>query len=476
MGEAIRAASPWMILPFGSLLAVMAFAPVRWPDWWAKHYAKACGFFGAITLAYYIFGLRDYARVAHMAHEYATFIILIGSLFVVAGGIHIDVNSEATPIANTGFLLLGALLANLLGTTGASVLLVRPWLRMNRDRVGTHHVVFFIFLVSNVGGCLTPIGDPPLFLGYLQGVPFWWVAENCWPMWAVAVGFLLALFYVVDARHSRRNPATTDVRQAGGARAWKMTGLGNMVFLAVILGAVFIRRPDFLSEGVMIAAAVGSYLTTGKQIHSANRFDWHPLQEVGVLFAAIFATMPPALDWLQVNAHRLSSPSPGLFYWGSGLLSSVLDNAPTYLGFLSAAFGRFAEPETVEQVRQLVQNHGGTAAALAGAHADEIRRAFEWLQSHYAALLAGGKITTEQIKMALLLANKNSSRSLLAISLGAVFFGANTYLGNGPNFMVRAIAEHEHVRTPSFLGFAAKYTLPCMIPMLLLVWWLFLRR
>ncbi len=180
------------MLPFGVLLALIALAPLLCPAWWLKHYPKvACGL-AAVTLAYYFFGLHAAARVWHTAHEYVSFIALIGSLYIVAGGIHIHVKAEATPFANVLFLLIGAILANILGTTGASMLLIRPWLRMNQYRITAHHVVFFIFIVSNVGGCLTPIGDPPLFLGYLAGIPFWWVAEHCYPIWAVGVGILLA--------------------------------------------------------------------------------------------------------------------------------------------------------------------------------------------------------------------------------------------------------------------------------------------
>src|SRR2546428_6003904 len=197
---------PWMILPFGFLLATIALGPLLFADWWHRHYPKVAYVLGAVTLAYYLFGLQAYARVWHMAIEYFSFIVLIGSLFVVSGGIHINVKGEATPLVNVVFLLVGAVIANLLGTTGASMLLIRPWLRMNKYRITAHHVVFFIFIISNVGGCLTPIGDPPLFLGYLNGIPFWWVAEHCWPMWTVAVVVLLAIFYVIDRRNYLRAP------------------------------------------------------------------------------------------------------------------------------------------------------------------------------------------------------------------------------------------------------------------------------
>ncbi|MCL5095938.1 MAG: sodium:proton antiporter, partial [Candidatus Omnitrophica bacterium] len=197
---------PWMILPFGILLAAIAFLPLFAAAWWGRHYPKVAVSLGIITLAYYLLGLNAFSRVQETAHEYFSFIVLIGSLFVISGGIHIRVKGEATPRQNTIFLLVGAVVANVLGTTGASILMIRPWLRMNKYRVTAHHVVFFIFVVSNVGGCLTPIGDPPLYLGYLRGIPFWWVAEYCWPIWALAVGLLLAVFYVIDHRNYQRAP------------------------------------------------------------------------------------------------------------------------------------------------------------------------------------------------------------------------------------------------------------------------------
>jgi Na+/H+ antiporter NhaD/arsenite permease-like protein len=421
MVENVIAPNPWMILPFVLLLGAIALAPLLAPDWWSRHYPKVALGLGAITLGYYFLVLGASGRVLHVAHDYVCFITLVGSLFVVSGGIHINVKGAATPLANVIFLLVGAVLANFLGTTGASMLLIRPWIRMNQYRVTAHHIVFFIFIVANVGGCLTPIGDPPLFLGYLQGVPFWWVAEHCWLMWVTGVGILLAMFYVVD----RLNfiPAPREIRQMETAHeTWKFDGLANLFFLAVILGAVFIHQPVFLREGIMLAAAAGSFFTTAKSVHEANRFHFHPIQEVAILFAGIFATMIPALDWLDVNARVLLGihPAPGVFYFGTGVLSGVLDNAPTYLSFLSALFGTSGAKGIGE-------------------------------------LLSGNTL------------------NLVAISVGAVFFGAATYIGNGPNFMVKAIADHEKVRTPAFPGFIWKFTLPFLLPMLLVVWLIFFR-
>ena len=415
--------------PFGLLLATIALAPLFFGGWWGKHYPKVAGSLGAVTLAYYLFGLQAHQEVLHTAHEYVSFIALIGALYIVSGGIHITVKGEATPWENVRFLFVGAVIANFLGTTGASMLLIRPWLRMNHYRVTAHHVVFFIFIVANVGGCLTPIGDPPLFLGYLKGIPFWWVLEHCWPMWVAGVGILLVMFYAVDRRNYLRAPKEVREKLAEPADQWRCEGLPNLFFLGVILGAVFLNDPPFLREGLMVAAAIGSYYTTRKQIHEANHFNFHPIQEVAILFAGIFATMMPALDWLQLHANA-GNMSPAFFFWGSGTLSSVLDNAPTYLSFLQVAQ---AQPDVLTNMMK----EGGQLQALLG--------------------------------------NPSASQILVALSIGSVFFGANTYIGNGPNFMIKAIANHQKIHTPTFLGYVFKFTLPFMLPMLLVVWWIFFR-
>ena len=409
-----------LILPFALLLVSMALAPVLAPHWWQKRYPLVALGLGAITAGVYLFVLRDVASLGHTAHEYLSFIALVGSLFVVAGGIQFQVPGGATPAANVAFLLAGAVAANVLGTTGAAMLLIRPWIQMNRRRIAAHHIAFFIFLVANIGGCLTPIGDPPLFLGFLQGIPFWWVAQKCWPIWATGTGLLLAIFYFLDRANLAR--ACRATQPVPPTERWRLAGLANFFFLAVILAAVFVEHPPFVREGLMLAAAAGSYFTTKKSIHAANEFNFHPAIEVAVLFAGVFATMIPVLAWLDHRAATLlgDNPSPGIFYWGTGGLSAVLDNAPTYLGFLSALFG------------------------VAGT-------------SHIADLLA------------------QKASHILAISIGAVFFGAATYIGNGPNFMVKAIAEQNGVRMPSFVEFILKFSLPFLLPVLVMVWLLFFR-
>ena len=411
-----------LMLPFALLLCAMAAIPIFAPKWWLRHYPKVALGLGMVTSGYYFFVLHDAKILGDAIHEYASFITLVGSLFVVSGGIHMGVRGGATPLVNTVFLLVGAMLANVLGTTGAAMLLVRPWMRMNHGRVAAHHIVFFIFIVANAGGCLTPIGDPPLFLGFLQGIPFWWVARNCWPMWLAGVGMLLAIFFAVDLWNFLRTPHA--VREQGaadtGRRQWTFDGLSNVFLLVIILLAVFVEKPLFLREGIMFAVACASYFSTKKSIHEANGFDLHPVQEVAILFAGIFTTMIPALAWLGHNSNSLlgNAPSPGVFYWGTGVLSSALDNAPTYLGFLSALHGVAG----VEDIHGLLASH-----------------------NHH----------------------------VLAISVAAVFFGAATYIGNGPNFMVKAIAEQNGVKMPTFIQFVLKFSLPFLLPVLVAVWLLF---
>ena len=461
-----------MILPFGLLLAAIALGPLLARHWWEKHYGKTVAALAAITAGYYLLALPPAAAhtVAQAGRDYLGFVALVGSLFVVSGGLHITVKGEASPPANVVFLMVGALLANVLGTVGASLLLIRPWLRVNGRRAAGHHVVFFIFIVSNAGGCLAPFGNPPLLLGYLKGVPFWWVAEHCWPMWLCGMGFLLAAFYVVDCRHYRRGTTEcggdatllpkaalelppgqrpggtgeTSARSDFGelSRAvepppvppnsheiWRVEGLWNLAFLAVILGAVFISRPLFLREGLMLAAAAASWLTTRKAVHEANQFDFQPIREVAILFLGIFATMMPALDWLQSHARTAlgANPSPALFYWGSGTLSSLLDNAPTYLSFFSA-----------------------------------------WLGVH-------GQALGQPDQVARILADGASPAALTALSVASVFFGGCTYIGNGPNFMVKAMAERQGVALPGFLGYIIKWTMPVLLPLLIMLWLIFFR-
>ncbi|HEX4084115.1 MAG TPA: sodium:proton antiporter [Chthoniobacteraceae bacterium] len=425
LAETLPDPNPAMVLPFVALLACIALAPFIIKHHWERHYHKISIGLGAIPLFYYLFGLHAAGSILRVGLEYVSFLALIGSLFVVAGGIHIVVKGEAKPWVNSVYLLAGAVCANIIGTTGASMLLIRPWVRMNRYRFTGFHTVFFIFIISNVGGCLTPVGDPPLFLGYLKGVPFWWVMAHCWQAWVVAVIGMVAIFYCFDRTNYLRAPR--NVREAEThARSWKFSGLHNLAFLALILAAVFIKNPPGLREALMIGAAAGSWYTTRKEDHEANGFTFTPIKEVAWLFAGIFLTMLPVLDYLQLHAGALGIRTEMQFYWCTGALSGVLDNAPTYLTFLASAFG-----------------------------------------------IAGLNINLPH-QMASFIMNR--SHYLEAISLGAVFFGAMTYIGNGPNLMVKSITESAGVKTPDFARYVFLYSVPVLIPFFAIISWLFFSK
>ena len=465
--------NPLWIAPFVALLLGIALIPFLAKAWWHRRYPWVALALGAITTGYYTIGLNNGTRMLHSFHEYISFMCLIGSLFVVSGGIHIRVRGESRPLVNVLYLLCGGVLANVLGTTGASMLLIRPFLRTNKYRLTSYHIVFFIFIVSNVGGCLTPLGDPPLFLGYLRGVPFLWVAEHCWAIWAFAMVALLGIFWILDYLDFVRAPKEVREKETSHEQ-WRFDGLHNLFFLGLILVAVFLQQPPFLREALMIAAAVGSYFTTAKTVHEANHFDFEPLKEVAFLFAGIFATMVPALDWLELNSSKLGIATAGQFYWGSGVLSSVLDNAPTYLSYLAASIGLFVDNDIVNQVQQLVAAHGSNLSVVVGPHMEEIKATLAAIQKYHPELLAAGSVSLEQIQVCYLLGNHNLY--IVAISVGAVFFGACTYIGNGPNFMVKSIAEHAGAKTPSFFGYVFKFVLPLLLPVLAAVWWLWFRQ
>ncbi len=434
----------WLISPFVLLLASIAVVPFINRHWWEHHYPKVSYALGVLVVLYYIFALKNVPRLFRTFHEYISFISLIGSLFVVAGGIHLRIRGKAAPMENVILLALGAATSNLLGTTGASMLFIRPYLRVNKYRIKGYHVVFFIFLISNIGGALTPVGDPPLFLGYLKGVPFLWVITRVWHIWLLTVGLVLLFFYTIDSYYFRRE-TTEEQLAAMKHEEPEISGLHNVLFLLVILGAVFIQKPLMVREMLMWSAALASYYTTKKDVHKKNDFNFVPIKEVAILFAGIFATMIPALDWLELNAQSLGVVTPGQYYWGSGILSSILDNAPTYLNFLSAAFG------------------------LHGANVDDIRHMHVMLGSAAPASLG----LSNSLRAGALPITPETWRYIQAISLGAVFFGANTYIGNGPNFMVKSIAEQAGVACPSFFGYIFKYTIPILIPVFAIVWYLF---
>ena len=463
----------WAAMPFFILLAAIAVGPLVNKHWWARAYPAVSVGLGILTIGYYVVFLRSPGPVLESGFEYFSFIVLIGSLFVIAGGLHIKLRGRSRPLSNAVFLAIGALVSNLVGTTGASMILIRPYLRVNHYRIKPYHVIFFIFIVSNIGGALTPIGDPPLFVGYLKGVPFFWPIANLWYIWLFAVAVILVVFYFIDRRAFRRLSLSEQHLAEDLHEHSEVTGLHNILFLAIVLAAVFVSHPPFLREAMMIAAAVGSYLTTPREIHKKNDFDFGPIKEVAILFFGIFATMVPALDWIRMNSASFGFQRAGQFYWSSGALSSVLDNTPTYLNFLSAALGSFVSEGVVRQINNVVQLHGMAFSAIAQNYTPDVQNTLSRLVTYYPRLVATRALTPDQIATMYLLSNNQII--VQAISIGAVFFGAMTYIGNGPNFMVKSIAEQAGAKCPSFVTYIIKYTMPILLPLFFLIWILFFR-
>ncbi len=427
LGHLLPAAS---VLPFVLTLLGIAIIPLRWPHFWESNRNK--GLFSAVLgvpVVLYV-STFDAGVVAHTALEYVSFIVLLGALFVISGGIVLRGDLRATPEVNTAFLAVGALLANVIGTTGASMLLLRPLLRTNcPERKHVMHVpIFFIFVVSNCAGLLTPLGDPPLFLGYLRGVPFFWTMR-LFPQWLLVVSSLLGIFYVLDRLAvAREEPAATQkdlrdyqpLRIGGGLNFAFLLGVVFAVLFSPALPQGWIR--ETLRLGAMLAMAALSLATTPEELRKENSFGFGPIQEVAVLFAGIFATMIPALEILRARGGEFGVSEPWHFFWLSGALSSFLDNAPTYLTFAALAQG--------------LHQYGQAAVDM-----------------------AGGPIP-EQL--------------LAAISAGSVMMGANSYIGNGPNFMVKAIAEEQGVAMPSFFGYMV-WSSAILLPLFVVVTLVFFR-
>jgi len=427
---------PLLLLPFALLLlliATMPLTPAAIRHAWERYYPVVSVALAAVVAAYYLAAVpHGREALQHTCHEYFSFITLLASLFVVAGGIHLTVKGEATPLANVVFLLIAAVAANLIGTTGASVVLIRPWIRLNKIRASAYHVVFFIFVVSNIGGALTPIGDPPLFLGYLRGVPFFWVIGRAILPWLTTVGLVVLVFYWFDQRAFQRLPRRLQSEVDARSEHWRFEGRVNLLLLAAIVGAVLLPEWFGLREAVMIASAVISWLVTPKAVHAENRFTFGPIKEVAWLFVGIFITMQPALDLMTQHGPAFGVVHPLQYYFACGGLSSVLDNAPTYANFL-----QLAEATARSQAPEAFAAPMGSVAA-----------------TH--ALLATRPLF------------------VVAISLGSVFFGAMTYIGNGPNLMVKAIAHDLGVHCPTFFTYIVRYSVPLLLPILVAVGWLYL--
>lgn len=413
MTETAFVPSTAWIAPFAIMVLAVAVLPLAAPVFWASNLRKL-GLAALLGSPVVILYARHHpAALVHAGGEYASFIILLGSLFVISGSVLVTGDIEARPSVNTGFLAVGALLASIVGTTGASVLLIRPLLATNQERRHVAHtVVFFIFIVSNIGGCLTPLGDPPLFLGYLLGVPFTWTLRLA-PQWLFANGLLLAVYYVWDVRAHGREGADAIARDRLEVRPIRIQGKRNFVWLLAVLASVAALHAPY-RELAMLLASAASLATTPRAIREENRFTFHAIAEVAALFAGIFLTMVPALEILHARGNSLGLVAPWHYFWATGLLSSVLDNAPTYLAFLAVAQSLGLPHEVVGVSHEV----------------------------------------------------------LAAISTGAVFMGANTYIGNGPNFMVRAIAEERGVRMPSFGGYML-YSGAVLLPLFVVMTFVF---
>ena len=399
----------YTVLPFGLMLLAIAVFPLWLPHWWESNRNKllvGC-VLGLPILGVYLWR-RPGALVA-MGEEYLSFIILLTGLYVISGGVLLRGDLIATPLTNTAFLAIGSVLASFVGTTGASMLLIRPLLQTNRERTRVKHtVVFFIFTVSNIGGMLTPLGDPPLFLGYLRGVPFAWTFR-LWPHWLLMVGTLLVVYLMWDSAQYAREPLEAVRRDRTRVEPLRVLGGDNALWLiGVVLAVALFRAP--LRELLILALAGVSLWRTPRTIRRANRFTTYPIVEVAVLFFGIFLTMIPALELLHLRGAELGVRQPWQFFWATGMLSSFLDNAPTYLVFLALGQGLGLANEVV-----------GVPGTI-----------------------------------------------LAAISAGAVAMGANTYIGNAPNFMVRSIAEEAGVKMPSFFGYMA-YSGLVLIPLFVAV-------
>jgi Na+/H+ antiporter NhaD/arsenite permease-like protein len=434
IGESLEV---WTVIPFATLLLCIAILPLATPHWWEHNSSKAYVAFslGLAMAAYLViaFGSDGLHALSHSMQEYVSFIMLLGALYVISGGIFVRGSLDGTPAFNTLVLGIGAIIANFIGTTGASVLLVRPLLRANVPRQKKAHIlIFFIFIVSNCGGLLTALGDPPLFLGYLAGVPFTWTFRM-WDIWLIVNGALLVIFYIWDTivfnREEIERPGS-QLEEVQHHAPLGIMGMHNFLFLAAIVAIIYCsgagignggtRWPFGIAEGLMLATAVGAYFSTEHGHRANNKFTFAPILEVAILFVGIFATMIPALHLLNTHGSELGLAHAWHFFWATGALSSFLDNAPTYVTFAATASGMFGIPLEGQYLRKLVELPG------------------------------------------------ESDLILEAISAGAVFMGANTYIGNGPNFMVKAIAEEAGVKMPSFFGYMV-YSGLVLLPLFVIV-------
>jgi Na+/H+ antiporter NhaD/arsenite permease-like protein len=423
----------WSAAPFVLLLAAVALLEVFAAGWWNRLAHKALVVTVlAVPAVVHLLTAGGGDALTHSIAEYVSFLSLLTALFVISGGIHVQGSLAGTPLANAGLLAIGAVLANLIGTTGAAMLLIRPFLRANARRTTRAHlVVFFILIVANAGGLLTPIGYPPLYLGFLKGVPFDWTLR-LWAPWLFVNGTLILLFNLVDQflvnREERRDGAAGLMDELIAHEPLRIAGKRNLPLLAAVVGVLIVKGAPALPFGAAEAAlaAIGylSYRLTPRTVHDGNHFTFGPIASVAVIFAGVFVTMTQPLLILNARAGQLGLDQPWQYFWASGALSSTLDNAPTYLAFTSVAAGRF------------------------GIGVDD--------PQYLAALIAVPA----------------GNDLLAAIACGAVMMGALTYIGNGPNLMVKEVAEHRGVAMPHFFAYAAAAML-IMLPVLTATTYLF---
>jgi Na+/H+ antiporter NhaD/arsenite permease-like protein len=403
----------------------IAIMPFVLPKWWHKNYGKYSVALALIVVFYYIFVLNNTHEVIRTGEEYISFISLLTGLFIVSGGIYFKIKGKATPLKNTVALLIGSVAANLFGTTGAAMLLIRPFITSNKYRLKPYHIIFFIFTVCNMGGSLTPIGDPPLFLGYLKGIPFFWIIKELIGIWAIGLIYVLIIFYLIDLYYFKKlnEEVQEEIEEEG--EDIQFGGMYNIFFLLIIIGSVFITEPLFLREIIMLSAALASYKLTPPDVHKRNKFNFEPIKEVALLFIGIFMTMIPVLSYLNQNSAKLGITEPGQFFWAAGTLTSFLDNAPTYLNFLTLSMG--LQDRSINNPYEVL-----------------------WFLDNYKIYV-------------------------VSISVASVFFGAMTYIGNGPNFMVKSIAEQKGIKMPGFFTYIYKYSIPVLIPLFFLIWFIFFR-
>jgi Na+/H+ antiporter NhaD/arsenite permease-like protein len=411
------------VLPFVIFILSMAVVPLINLGWWEKNYYYFSFIPAVITILFYFFVINNSEKIFHSFFEYISFISLIFSLYVVAGGIFLKIKGKSTPLKNVLFLLIGSLLANFIGTIGASIILIRPFINSNKYHLKPYHIIFFIFSVCNIAGCLTPLGNPPLFIGFLKGVPFFWMLNNIFIVWVICILYLLVVFYAIDKLNYNKIGKSIREQIEVKGEEFKISGISNIILFLVIIFSVFLKEPVFLRDVIMLLCAVLSYKFTPKEIHSRNGFSFAPIREVAILFFAIFITMVPVVSYLSDKHTELGNISTSLIYWLTGAMTSILDNAPAYLNSLtfSMSVSGFSVNNPVEVAEFINLN----------------------------SVLFG------------------------AVTVSSVFFGAMTYLGNGPNFIIRAIAENKGLKMPGFLRYIYAYSVPVLIPIFVLVWLLF---